>query len=294
MNNTSHLLVNDTLLDDPYDEREISSNFSLEIFLKYVFTTAKILSDITIIYTTRNFRILKTWENCLIMHWASVDLAHVLIYFFYTIALMHTEIIRLAPCLVNAIVSTTFLSSMIFAEGILVGFVLLNAKCSILKNYESLFKKFYVTSIYIQCFLESIIEYCTCWYKYWFDNLLLTTHVIIAVSFVLNIILKKILKYDGHVIQTYYLLHVSNAAIFSLIPLSLYHYLLRCTTCYEWIRQFFVNTLFLAYLILLSNSVIVLVILYRYCRDFRTVMVLIFRKILMHTGVSWNELQQDV
>lgn len=289
MNNTAVALNDTGFADNPFDEQE--GALSLEILLKYTFVIAKLLSDIFIIHCMRKFQILKTWENSLIMHWAIVDLAHLLLYQLYSQLLLPSKILRLVPCIVDSIVSTSFLSTLIFGEAILVAFVVLNSRCSILDNRESLFKKFYIGCIYILCVLECIVEFTVCRF---FENLMFTVNVIICLSVVLNFTLTKIIKCDGHVSQTYYVVYASNITIFSLVPLYIYHYLLIWFRSYESFEYFLEKTIIVAYLILLSNSLVILVLLYQCCRDFRTVVLSIVKKLLMRSEISWCEMQQEV
>lgn len=294
MSNT-YVAVNDTQIsDDPFDGQQPSGTFDLEIFLKYVLATTKFLADLIIIYSLSKFQILKTWENSLIMHWATVDCIHLLLYLIYINILPHFEIKLLLPCFVDSVISTTFLSTVIFAEAILVGFIIMNSKCPILKNRENIFKKLYVLSIYFLCILECIVEFFTCHYHRWFDNLMFATNAILFFSVVLNFSLKKLIKYDGHVSQTYYAVYVSNTVVFSLVPVFGYHYLRISFRSSESFIKFLEATVFITYLILLSNSLVIFIILHRYCRDFRIVVLSIFKKLLMGSGISWSELQQEI
>lgn len=292
MNNTAAALNDTGFSDNPFEEQE--GAFSLESLFKYTFVIAKLLADILIIYCMRKFQILKTWENSLIMHWTIVDLTHLLLYQLYSQILLHNEIIRLVPCIVDSIISTSFLSTLIFGEAMLVAFAVLNSRRPILKNRESIFKKYYAGAVYILCVLECIVEFTVCRFRPFFDNLMFTVNVIICLSVVLNFTLTKIIKCDGHVNQTYYVVYASNITIFFLVPLYVHHYLLIWFRSYESFEKFLEKTMIVAFLILLSNSSVILVLLYQCCRDFRTVVLSIVKKLLMRSEISWCEMQQEV
>lgn len=291
MNNTTDFYNETHLADDPFDEQERSDSYSVENFLRYFLIATKMLADVIIIYSIKKFQILRTWENSLIMHWTILDLLVIFFLLFFH-GIISAEINLLVPCLQNTATLTLFLSPNIFAEAILVGFVVLNSKCSMLKNHENTFKKYYVIAIYMLCVLEGIIGFLTC--HHWFDNLMFTTHAILFASFIINIFLKRFIKYDGHVTQTYYVVYISNISIFSLVPVIIYDYLYRYLRMYKGFAKFLNETIFIPHSLLFSDSIIILFILYRYCREFRTVLVLIFKKVVMRTGVSWSELQQDI
>lgn len=291
MNNTTDFFNDTHLPDDPFDEEDLSEPFDFETFIKYTFLTAKIFSDIVIIYSISKFKVLRTWENTLIMHWAIMDVLYItfhLVFVNWLRSIIHIP----GRCFMTTIISSLFMSNIIFAEAIIVGFLILNSKCSIVKNYENSFKKFYLLSVYIVCGLESLVDYLTC--EHWFDILMFVTHTILIASFFINIYLKKCIKYDGHVTQTYYVVYISNIGVFSLVPVFIYHYLLRCFRFHEGFVRFLESTMFISSTLLFSNSIFILYILYKYCREFRTVLVLVFKKVVMRTGVSWTELQQDV
>lgn len=292
MNNTTLFVNSSHLADDPFDEDGPTDTFDVELFFKYCLTLFKVLADIFIIYSTKKFRILKTWENSLVMHWALVDLIFVIFYFVYAFLGMHTELLRIASCLIMSVLKTLCVSTIVFGNAILLGFVLINSKCNVLNSYESAFKKFYIYMIYVFCFLECFVEYFTCRHR--FDNLIFVTHTMVVFSLLTNIFLSKVIKYDGHVNQTYYMLYISNVIVFSLIPTFVYHHLFNFFRSHEGFIRFLESTMFIPFYILISNSVMVLCVLYRHCRDFRTVVMLVFKKLILHSGVSWNELQQDV
>lgn len=292
----NHRDANQTYIsDDLFNERQPTGTLSdLEIFVRYFVATAKIIADIVMICLLQKFKILRTWENSLVMHWAIMDLCHIISYLIDANNLLPSVIIRSIPCVVESIISTTFLSTVIFAEAILVGFVILNCQCFVLKNHENVFKRYFIFSVFLLCLLEYVLEFLRCHYLSWFDNSLVVIHTILFFSIIINIFLKKIINYDHRVIQTNYILYISNAAIFPVIPILVYHYLLTYCQDYEGFIKFVEATFFIAYLILLSNSLIIVVILYNFCKDFRTLILFVFKKIMVGSEKSKNEIDPKV
>lgn len=288
--------VNDTHISDAmFNERQpIGTLSDLEIFVRYLIAAAKIISDFLIICLFKKIKMLRTWPNSLVMHWVIMDLYYVVFYLIEANNLVPTRIISSAPCIVESVISGSFLTTLIFAVAILIGFVVLNSRYNVLKNHERTFKTYYIPSVYILCLLEYITEFLRCHYQSRFDNLMVVTHTMLLVSIIINIYLKKCVKCDDNNTHAYYILYISNIATFSVLPVLLYHYLLTYCQMYIGFIKFVEATFFIAHLILLSNSIIIVVILYNFYKDFRTIILFVFRKIVRGSEKPWSEIQQEV
>ncbi|XP_057660243.1 uncharacterized protein LOC130896275 [Diorhabda carinulata] len=290
MNSTFLEVVNETLVEEDllednqkYDLPKYDFLFSI---IKYLLFILSALSDSLILFSYYKVKIIRNRNNLLLVHWASLNLYYFLhqLIIYELICSIILEL-KSSPIFLVVLSGTCLIFSYVVALALLIRWTALNFKYRLLQKIDIFIEKYLISFVYCLGVVIFICEYLH--REFGTAEIgVITVDTVVIVAIIFNVLICFGVVNMSK--MTVYILYVANSIISSVIPLIMYHYMFEFFISSSFVIDLIFFTRLIPQLIIFGHPVIVVVVLYRFSKDFNTAFKVTL-KILSRSKEDYND-----